>query len=85
MVVNNRYNLKFGEYKDHLFQKEQLDKLYSKTGSSTKRDTSISEKGGGNQFGINLSSNPKNYQISKKRTSRESASYVRLQLEYLHL
>lgn len=37
------------------------------------------------QFGINLSSNSKNYEISIKRASKESASYVRLQLEYLHL
>ena len=34
---------------------------------------------------MNMSSNPKNFLISRRIRLKESASYVRKQLEFLHL
>jgi hypothetical protein len=72
-LVNSKALLRDDKrFRDEAYQRMELKGQY--TGSSKSNASSQS-----------LGSNPTNYKISRTRRRTESANFIRLQLEYLHL
>jgi len=77
-LVNNREKLADDKpFTDEIYREKQIEIIYGKQPTklaSTK-----------NTFSTSTAMHPSQFKISKKRQRHESSSYVRKQLEYLHI
>lgn len=76
-LINNKAALPEGkEFIDEAYQKQQQNLLY---GSHEKKRSNQAFSG------INQHQHPSNYQISVQRQTKENSTYIRRQIEFLHL
>ena len=79
---NGKEKMRNGKgFRDEAYQDKQLASLYGSSSGSKSQQA----QGASQAFGMNMTSNPFNYKVSRKRRCNESSSFTRRQLEYLHL